>query len=86
MVIENLEFITMRPSMIQGGGSNKGNPCDPKKYNRYDRKALAYGHIYGIVAGTHFAEVLSFVKTTAIVSDHKLGATVNYKLLAKAAG
>jgi hypothetical protein len=78
MVIENLEFITMRPLMIQGGGSNKGNPCD--------HKASAYGRIYGMAVGTHFAKVLSDVKTAAIVSDHKLGAAVVYKLLVKAAG
>lgn len=86
MVIENLEFITMGSSTIQGGGSNKSNPCDPKKYNHCDRKASAYGRIYGMAVGTHLAEILSDVKTAAIVSDHKLGAAVVYKLLVKAAG
>jgi hypothetical protein len=86
MVIENLEFITMRPSMIQGGGSNKGNPCDPKRYNHCDRKASAYGRIYGVAAGTYLAEILSDVQTAAIVSGHKMGAAVTYKLSARAVG
>ena len=73
MVIKNLEFIKVSTSTIQGGGLKNDYRCFPK--------AWAFGRIYGMAAGVH-AELMSCVKTTAIVDRKKITATIKYKLLA----
>ena len=71
MVIENLDFITLGTSMIQGGGVKNNFPCFPK--------ASAFGRIDAVAAGIQ-AKLLSCVQTAAIVNHKKIEAAVTYKL------